>query len=164
MSFEAAMLSASLAQCYATEQPMKCPIRCPYWSWELTMTNAAAAHHDISEASAARGAPMKILIYAGGFAPVGGIEGQCLAALEILSRGRPIVATPVGALPQILLVPEFGAIAPLHDAREFARVLSRLGLGVVEGRMTPEAIRARFARIFSRTDIIDRYRAVLSMA
>jgi hypothetical protein len=40
------------------------------------MTKAAAAHHDISEASAVRGAPMEILIYAGGFAPVGGIESS----------------------------------------------------------------------------------------
>jgi glycosyltransferase involved in cell wall biosynthesis len=91
-------------------------------------------------------------------------EGQCLAALEILSRGRPIVATPVGAFPQILLVPEFGAIAPLCDPREFARVLSRIGLGVVEGRVTPEVIQARFGRIFSRAGIIDKYRAVLLTA
>jgi glycosyltransferase involved in cell wall biosynthesis len=51
-------------------------------------------------------------------------EGQCLAALEVLSRGRPLVATPVGALPDILQDPALGQIAPLGDEQAYADKLS----------------------------------------
>ena len=88
-------------------------------------------------------------------------EGQCLAALEILARGRPIVATPVGAFPEILSNPEFGAIGPLHDVEGFARVLSRIGTAVVQEHLTPHAIQTSFGRVFSRPQVIDRYRAVI---
>ena len=37
-------------------------------------------------------------------------EGQCLAALEILSCGRPLVATDAGALPEILSDPRLGRL------------------------------------------------------
>ena len=43
-------------------------------------------------------------------------EGQCLVALEVLkSRGRPLVATPVGALPEVLGQSELRPTQP-HSA------------------------------------------------
>jgi glycosyltransferase involved in cell wall biosynthesis len=84
-------------------------------------------------------------------------EGQCLAALEILSRGRPIVATPVGAFPEILTVPELGAIAPLDDAEQFAWALMRVASQLRAGRLTPQATQTAFIRRFPRDEIIRSY-------
>jgi glycosyltransferase involved in cell wall biosynthesis len=89
-------------------------------------------------------------------------EGQCLAALEILSRGRPVVATPVGAFPEILVAPELGAIAPLDDAQQFARILSEVGASLADGRLTPQATQTRFASLVSRDRIIQEYCSFLS--
>jgi glycosyltransferase involved in cell wall biosynthesis len=84
-------------------------------------------------------------------------EGQCLAALEILSRGRPIVATPVGAFPEFLTAPELGKVAPLDNAAEFAHALRQVGLRVFQGLITPQAVQSRFAGLFPRDEIIDKY-------
>ena len=53
------------------------------------------------------------------------IEGQCLAALEILSRGRPIAATPVGAFPNILSEEKFGTLIPDDDPIEVCEAIWR---------------------------------------
>lgn len=50
-------------------------------------------------------------------------EGQCLVALEVLSRGRPFLASGVGAIPQILAGGRFGALLPLDDAAAAAGVV-----------------------------------------
>jgi glycosyltransferase involved in cell wall biosynthesis len=89
-------------------------------------------------------------------------EGQCLAALEILSRGRPIVATPVGAFPEILTTRVLGEISSLRDAQEFASALDRLGAEIATGRITPQAVQRDFGQIFARADVLRKYRAVLS--
>lgn len=89
-------------------------------------------------------------------------EGQCLAALEILSRGRPVVATPVGAFPEILAAPELGAIAPLDDADRFARILGELGTRLANGRLTPRATQSRFTRLLCRDAVVQRYCTFLS--
>ncbi len=47
-------------------------------------------------------------------------EGQCIVALEILAGGRPLFATPVGALPDILARAERGALLPMEDAADGA--------------------------------------------
>jgi len=84
-------------------------------------------------------------------------EGQCLAALEILARGRPIVATPVGAFPEILIIPELGAIAPLDDAAQFARALAQVGSNLIEGRTKPQAVQGRFDSLLCHDEIVQKY-------
>lgn len=42
-------------------------------------------------------------------------EGQCIVALEILAGGRPLFATPVGALPEILQDRKRGELIPQGD-------------------------------------------------
>jgi glycosyltransferase involved in cell wall biosynthesis len=86
-------------------------------------------------------------------------EGQCLAALEILARGRPIVATPVGAFPEILTIPELGVIAPLDDAAQFARALAQVGSNLIEGRTRPQAVQGRFAGQLCHDKIVQKYRS-----
>ncbi|MEO9133293.1 MAG: glycosyltransferase family 4 protein, partial [Sphingomonas sp.] len=55
-------------------------------------------------------------------------EGQCLVALEVLSRGRPFIATPVGAIPEILGKGRsgkgrLGITIPLDDAAGAAAIV-----------------------------------------
>ncbi len=78
-------------------------------------------------------------------------EGQCLAALEILARGRPLLATPVGAFPEVLADSRLGAIAPHHAPESFAQSLLDL-----DGR-EPEQVQRAFASRFHRDAIIDDY-------
>jgi glycosyltransferase involved in cell wall biosynthesis len=89
-------------------------------------------------------------------------EGQCLAALEILARGRPIVATPVGAFPEIIVSPELGAIAPLNDAAQFARALAEVGTSLIEGRTSPQAIQDQFGNLLCHDKIVQKYCSFLS--
>ncbi|MEE9369570.1 MAG: glycosyltransferase family 4 protein [Pontiella sp.] len=51
-------------------------------------------------------------------------EGQCIVALEILAGGRPLFATPIGALPEILNEETRGCIVPQEDSSEAARRIS----------------------------------------
>jgi glycosyltransferase involved in cell wall biosynthesis len=87
-------------------------------------------------------------------------EGQCLAALEILARGRPIVATPVGAFPQILNDTRLGCIAPLNDVDLFAAALNAVAQPVMESRITPADIQNVYMEHFPRGEVIDEYSRV----
>ena len=91
-------------------------------------------------------------------------EGQCLAALEILARGRPIVATPVGAFPEFLNTAELGELAPLGEAAGFARSLGIVGSRLMSGQLTPDTIQSEFQKRFPRTMIIDSYCDLLTAA
>jgi len=89
-------------------------------------------------------------------------EGQCLVALEVLSRGRPLVATPVGALPEILRQEELGRLAPLDDPAAFARAVGGIVEKIEDGSLTPEKVAAVFRERFDRQAILDRYLDLLA--
>jgi glycosyltransferase involved in cell wall biosynthesis len=84
-------------------------------------------------------------------------EGQCLAALEILARGRPIAATPVGAFPDILSDPRLGFLTSLTAPHEFAGTLCRLGDDLFSGAKSPASIQAAYRRRFARDSVLDSY-------
>jgi len=71
-------------------------------------------------------------------------EGQCLVALEVLSRGRPLIATPVGALPEVLRQRELGRLAPLGDPGAFAAAVIEVADAIRAGRMTPQSVAVAF--------------------
>jgi glycosyltransferase involved in cell wall biosynthesis len=83
-------------------------------------------------------------------------EGQCLAALEVLARGRPVVATPVGAFPEILR-DGLGRIAPFGDPDAYATVLKSMADSVLSGGMRPSDVQQAYLRRFDRTRVIDGY-------
>jgi len=89
-------------------------------------------------------------------------EGQCLAALEILSRGRPVVATRVGAFPEFLTRAELGRLAPLDDALAFARTLHEVGARILRGELTPQVVQSQFAVLFPYQEIIEKYCALIA--
>jgi glycosyltransferase involved in cell wall biosynthesis len=148
----------------------------PPISWELHLFGDGPTKQNLQAAAAERGLTSRIHFH--GTVPhhlVGAVidqcdlfafssvsEGQCLAALEILSRGRPIVATAVGAFPEFLTTPELGQLGPLDDAAAFAQTLHEVGSRVQRGDLTPQAVQSRFAKLFPYQEIIDKYCALFA--
>ena len=84
-------------------------------------------------------------------------EGQCLVALEVLSRGRPFLASAVGAIPQILGNGHFGEILPLNDAPAAAEVVRRVIAAWREGGWSPSAIVEDYRRTYDPDAILRAY-------
>jgi glycosyltransferase involved in cell wall biosynthesis len=91
------------------------------------------------------------------FAFTSATEGQCLAALEILARGRRLVATPVGAFPEMLEDARLGRTAPPRSPEDFAAAL----LSVAAEAMDPAEVQHAFAAAFDRGSVIDSYVSLL---
>lgn len=89
-------------------------------------------------------------------------EGQCLSALEVLGRGRPLVTSPVGALCCVIDSPALGALAPLNNPEEFARVLSDTIDALKSGRISPETVQSCYAKKYNRDVIISNYLSLFS--
>ncbi|HEX4139552.1 MAG TPA: glycosyltransferase [Candidatus Methylacidiphilales bacterium] len=89
-------------------------------------------------------------------------EGQCLVALEVLSRGRPLIATPVGALPEVLRQKELGRLAPLDDAPAFARAAVEIARNIADGSITPQSVVRAFRQRFDHDAILQRYLNLLA--
>ena len=76
-------------------------------------------------------------------------EGFGLAALEAQAAGRPVVATRVGALPEIVVDEQTGLIVPADDRESLSRALVELARdGALRARLG-SAGRERAARHFS---------------
>lgn len=91
-------------------------------------------------------------------------EGQCLVALEVLSRGRPLVATPVGALPEILRDPLFGELVPQAEPAAFARALVSVVSQSRAGERSARAIVERYAKRYDQREVIAQYVGILDQA
>lgn len=89
-------------------------------------------------------------------------EGQCLVALEVLSRGRPFLASAVGAVPGILGKGPFGALIPLDD---LAAATATVRAAVARWRVdawNPAAIVAAYRLAYDPEAILARYRDVFT--
>ena len=53
-------------------------------------------------------------------------EGFGLVVLEAMSQGLPVVATPVGCVPDLVRDGETGVIVPLRDSAALAEAVTRL--------------------------------------
>lgn len=84
-------------------------------------------------------------------------EGQCLVALEVLSRGRPFLASGVGAIPEILARGHFGAILPLDDAGAAAAVVRRTIAEWRDGHWTPAVVADDYRRGYRSDEILQTY-------
>lgn len=96
------------------------------------------------------------------FAFTSRIEGQCLAALEILSCGRPIVATNVGALPDILSDKRLGRIVKYSNYIDFADTLIEMTKLIQKEHISPETIRAAYLERYNPEIIGSSYDRILS--
>ncbi|MEA5503152.1 glycosyltransferase [Halotia wernerae UHCC 0503] len=89
-------------------------------------------------------------------------EGQCLAALEILGCGRPIVATDVGALPDILSDSRLGKIVKSTNPNEFADKLMKIAKLIEQQSISPEMIRSAYLERYAPENVGDRYKKILN--
>jgi glycosyltransferase involved in cell wall biosynthesis len=80
-------------------------------------------------------------------------EGQCLAALEIIARGKPLIATPVGALPDLMRKGRFGSLIPLNDWTKAAALMDEMVDQVRMGEWPRQSIVDSYRSVFDRTAV-----------
>jgi glycosyltransferase involved in cell wall biosynthesis len=90
-------------------------------------------------------------------------EGLPIGALEILSRGRPVLGTPVGAFPEFLSG-LLGSIAPLDNPAAFAGALKSLAVPVLRGEVAPADVQRAYKARFPRRQVIDDYMRIFGCA
>lgn len=88
-------------------------------------------------------------------------EGQCLAALEILSCGRPIIATSAGALPEILSDSRLGKLVEFTPEIIAMQILEIANL-LKQDIMTPENIRSAYLERYDSQKVGDRYIKIIN--
>ena len=88
-------------------------------------------------------------------------EGQCLVALEVLSRGRPFIATGVGAIPEMLARGGLGRIIPLDDAPGAAAIVRAVVAEWRAGGWQAGDIARTYADAYPRAQIIGAYQKLL---
>jgi glycosyltransferase involved in cell wall biosynthesis len=89
-------------------------------------------------------------------------EGQPVAVLEILSRGRPLVATGVGGLPDILDTPELGGLMPLDDPGAAASAIIDAVQRFKDRQITTSRILEIFQQRFGREVTLEKWVRLLS--
>jgi glycosyltransferase involved in cell wall biosynthesis len=88
-------------------------------------------------------------------------EGQCLAALEILSSGRPLVATDAGALPEILSDSRLGRLVEFTPESIAMGILEVANL-LRHDIMTPENICSAYLERFNPEKVGHRYIEIIN--
>ncbi|MDZ8117752.1 glycosyltransferase family 4 protein [Pontiella agarivorans] len=82
-------------------------------------------------------------------------EGQCIVALEVLAGGRPLFATAVGALPDILCTPARGALIPQGNSKEAVSVIQEW---LEENQpISPESILESYKEDYDRETVANQY-------
>lgn len=83
-------------------------------------------------------------------------EGFGLAALEAMAAGRPLVATDVGPLPEIVVHDRTGVLVPPHRPDALARALSALAADPVLRDRLGQAAASRVSESFGLDRMVDR--------
>jgi glycosyltransferase involved in cell wall biosynthesis len=91
-------------------------------------------------------------------------EGFGLTALEAMAAGRPVVATSVGAIPEVVEHEETGLLVAPHDSAALADALVRLAEAPTERSAMGRAGAERAAEAFSLTSLLHGTLAVYSEA
>jgi glycosyltransferase involved in cell wall biosynthesis len=79
------------------------------------------------------------------------------AVLEYMAAGRPIVATAVGATPELIEDGEHGLLVPPGDAGALARAIARLLDEPALARRLGEAARWRARERYGREAMVRRF-------
>lgn len=88
------------------------------------------------------------------------LEGLGVAALEAMARGRPVVASAVGGLAQIVVPEETGLLVPPGDAEALAAALERLLANPALARRLGAAGAKRVAEHFLAEQMVAAYEAL----
>jgi glycosyltransferase involved in cell wall biosynthesis len=70
------------------------------------------------------------------------MEGTPNVVLEALASGRPVVATNVGGIPDVLRDPEAGRLVPARDANALADAIAVTLERARRGELAPDRMRA----------------------
>lgn len=89
-------------------------------------------------------------------------EGFGLVAAEALAAGVPVVASDIGALPEIVRDGQEGLLVPPRDAGALAEALVRLATDAALRRRMGEAGAARVRSEFSSARMVARYEQLLA--
>jgi glycosyltransferase involved in cell wall biosynthesis len=84
-------------------------------------------------------------------------EGLPMCLLEAMSAGRPVIATPVGAVVKLVIPGETGLLVPTGDADELAKAIQRLLGDREEARRLGENARAHVEAGFTAGIMTRRY-------
>ncbi len=84
------------------------------------------------------------------------IEGLPLVVLEAMAHGKPVIATPVGGTPEVVVDGETGLLVPPRDPAALAAALHALAADPEWARRLGEAGRERAAREFSAETMVRR--------
>jgi glycosyltransferase involved in cell wall biosynthesis len=87
-------------------------------------------------------------------------EGLGVAALEAMARGRPVVASAVGGLAEIVVPGETGVLVPPGDAGALASALARLCGDPASARRLGAAGAARVQEYFLADRMVSAYEAL----
>jgi glycosyltransferase involved in cell wall biosynthesis len=96
------------------------------------------------------------------FAFTSRVEGQPLAALEILSYGRPIVASNVGAFPEMLLESRFGKLVESATPENFAHAILEVANLLKDQVILPETVRAAYLEQHSANQVGEKYEKLIN--
>ena len=96
------------------------------------------------------------------FAFTSRVEGQPLAALEILSYGRPIVASNVGAFPEMLLESRFGKLVESATPENFAHAILEVANLLKEQVILPETVRAAYLEQHAANEVGKKYQKLIN--
>jgi glycosyltransferase involved in cell wall biosynthesis len=87
-------------------------------------------------------------------------EGLGVAALEAMARGRPVVASAVGGLAEVVVANETGILVPPGDAAALAAALERLIADPALARRLGAAGAKRVAEHFRAEQMVAAYEAL----
>jgi glycosyltransferase involved in cell wall biosynthesis len=83
-------------------------------------------------------------------------EGMPNAVLEAMAAGKPVVATEVGGVPELVLHGETGILLPPRDPDALARAILDLCTDPVKARTMGEAGRVRVQEHFSIASMLEK--------
>jgi glycosyltransferase involved in cell wall biosynthesis len=90
------------------------------------------------------------------------VEGIPLALVEAMALGRPIVATDVGGVTEVVEPSSTGLLVPAGDPAAFSKALLELADDAAKREAMGARAFERFQRNFTAEQMIDRYAAVLA--
>jgi glycosyltransferase involved in cell wall biosynthesis len=90
------------------------------------------------------------------------LEAVPMTLLEAMAAGRPIIATSVGGVTEIVIPSETGWLVPPSDPRSFAEAILELAADPKRRRAMGEKARARFEREYGVELMVGRYAELLS--
>jgi len=94
----------------------------------------------------------------------GDTEGLGVVLIEALSRGRPVIASAVGGIPDVVRDGETGLLVPPGDAPALARAIDALASDPARAQALAEAGQRHVEREFSWPTIVERLTAVYASA